>query len=316
MAIQRANPDLDASRVDLNKLRTFFVIAERGGVSAAAEKLALSRSAVSHCLTSLESSLGVPLFHRVGKRLVLTREGGLLRRAYGDAAGCIGDALEVIGEEASEVRGRIRLGLYPGFSRFRLAGLLDRFLAEHPGAGCRLVHGSRSDLLDGLLEGRLDFALSLRPRDRAVANRVRSTRLFEQSLVLAVSPRLRARARGAEAIAALPMIDYFRGEPLIDRWLGQHYRQHYGRRRPRSPHGNVRAWVGGGTDLALELCCRGVGGCVLPLDLVAPYRERGELHVIRGPKAALRDGIWLNQLAGARTSPIQSAFQEALASSG
>jgi LysR family cyn operon transcriptional activator len=301
-------PDLDASRVDLNKLRTFFVIAEQGGVSAAASRLALSRSAVSHSLAALESSLGVLLFDRVGKRLVLTREGSLLRRAYGDAEGRIGEALDAIGQEASEVRGWIRLGLYPGFSRFRLAGLLGRFLAEHAGARCRLVHGSRSELLAGLLEGRLDFALSLRPHDPAVASRVRSTRLFEQSLVLAVSPSLRPRARGVDAIHALPLVDYFRSEPLIDRWISHHY----GRRSRRASRDNVRAWVGSGTDLALELCCRGVGACVLPLDLVAPYRKRGELRVIRGPKAALQDGIWLNQLAGTRTSPIQSAFQEAL----
>ena len=166
--------------MDLNKLRTFFVIAERGGVTAAAERLALSRSAVSHSLASLEDALGVPLFHRVGKKLVLTREGAVLRRAYADIDDRIADAMDQIGEEAEEIRGWLRLGLYPGFSRFRLASVVERFRAAHPLSRVRLVHGSRADLQARLLSGRLDFALSLRPNAQPAESRIRSTRLFEQ----------------------------------------------------------------------------------------------------------------------------------------
>ena len=287
--------------VDLNKLRTFFVIAERGGVTAAAERLALSRSAVSHSLASLEDALGVPLFHRVGKKLVLTREGAVLRRAYADIDDRIADAMDQIGEEAEEIRGWLRLGLYPGFSRFRLASIVERFRAAHPLARVRLVHGSQADLQAQLLSGRLDFALSLQPAE----SRIRSTRLFEQSLVLAVSKSQRV-GRDFEKLAKLPIIDYFRGEPLIDRWA----RHHYGRRR--LPRVNVVVWTGGATDLALELTRRGVGACVLPQDLVAPYRKQGELTVIGGPRGTLRDGIWLNEIETTRTSPILSAFKQAL----
>jgi len=304
------DPALDAARVDLNKLRTFFVIAERGGVSAAASKLSLTRSAVSHSLASLESALGVPLFHRVGKKLLLTREGALLRQAYGDAEGRIGLALDAIGAEAVEVRGWIRLGLYPGFSRFRLAGVLAPFLASHAEARCRLVHDARDELLSRLLDGRLDFVLSLRTGDAATASRVRSAPLFEQSLVLAVARKPSKPSRsGFEAIARLPIIDYFRTDPLIDRWVAHHYGAE------RVPRANVRVWTGSGTDVALELALRGVGACVLPQDLVEPYVERGELSLLRGPHGDLRDGVWLSELSGARTGAIQSAFREALRAS-
>lgn len=296
---------MKSTRVDLNKLRTFFIIAERGGVSAAAERLALTRSAVSHSLASLEDMLGVPLFHRVGKKLVLTREGAVLRRAYADVDGLIGDALDQIGDEAGEVRGWIRLGLYPGFSRFRLATVVERFLAAHPKARVRLTQGSRDELQARLLSGRLDFALSLRPTERPNASRIRSTRLFEQSLVLAVEKGRRI-GNDFEKIATLPIVDYFHSEPLIDRWASHHY----GRRR--IPRANVVVWTRSGTDLALELTLRGVGACVLPQDLVSPYRKRGELTVIRGTRPPLRDGIWLNEIDAPRTSAIQTVFKEAL----
>ena len=48
-------------------------------MTAASRRLALTRSAVSHSLRALEASLGLPLFHRVGKRLIPTREGRVLR---------------------------------------------------------------------------------------------------------------------------------------------------------------------------------------------------------------------------------------------
>lgn len=300
------SPDgLDAARIDLNKLRSFAVIADQGGVSAAAEKLSLSRSAVSHSLAALESSLGVPLFHRVGRGLVLTPEGRTLRRAYAEAEGRIGAALESIGEETREVRGLLRLGLYPGFSRFRLAGLLDGFLAAHPAARCRMVHGTRSELQEALEAGRLDFLLSLEPREGDAARQVVSVPVFEQSLVLALRKDLRARGRGFEALADLPLVDYFRSEPLIDRWVAHHY--------PRnSVPPNVRVWVGAATDVALELTRRGLGACVLPADLVEPYRKEGELRVLRGPGEPLRDEIWLHQLATPRSSALHRAFRDTL----
>jgi len=297
---------VEVGNVDLNKLRTFFVIAESGGVSAAARRLSLTRSAVSHSLSGLEEGLGVRLFHRVGKQLVLTREGMALRRAYRDLEARLGAALDEIGGEPGALRGWIRLGLYPGFSRVRLAAVVQRFRGAHPDARVRLVHASRADLQERLLAGRLDFALSLRPTDAPAVRHIRSTRLAEQSLVLAAARGTRRVGQHVDKISALPVVDYFRGDPLIDRWTTHHYGPSRARRR------NVVVWVGGGTDLALELTVRGVGVCVLPEDLVDPYRRRGELRVIAGRRAPLRDGIWLNEIDAARESPIQAAFRAAL----
>ena len=76
---------MDLDRLDANKLLTFLAVAEAGGVTAASRRLALTRSAVSHSLRALEASLGLPLFHRVGKRMIPTREGRVLRGAVAAA---------------------------------------------------------------------------------------------------------------------------------------------------------------------------------------------------------------------------------------
>lgn len=68
----------------LRQMEVFSAIARSGTTSGAAEDIALSQSAVSASLSDLESALGVQLFDRVGKKLVLNGRGrALCRRAQG-----------------------------------------------------------------------------------------------------------------------------------------------------------------------------------------------------------------------------------------
>ena len=60
---------------DLRQLRFFVTVAELMNVSRAAEALNISQSALSRQLQALEEEIGLRLFDRVGKRLVLTAEG-------------------------------------------------------------------------------------------------------------------------------------------------------------------------------------------------------------------------------------------------
>ncbi len=296
--------NLNSLSVDLNKLRTFFAIAECGGVSAAASQLSLTRSAISHSLAGLESSLEVTLFHRVGRKLVLTREGLLLHKAYSEIEGQITSALDEIRDGDPEVRGWIRLGLFVGFSRLQLSSVLEHFLNEYPHARVRTVYGSRAELLDGLLEGRLDFGLALQGPPTPSA--IRSSHLFDQQLVLAVRDRPRGKI-DFDAISRLSFVDFFRSGPLIDRWVAHHFGK-----RHRIDRSRIRVWADSSSDLALELARNGVGATVLASNLVEPLRKRKELAVIHGPRKPLRDGIWLNELADVRSTRIQAAFRSAL----
>ncbi len=65
--------------MDWDKLKTFQAAAETGSLTAAAERLALSQSAVSRQIASLEEYLGMPLFHRHARGLLLTEQGQILQ---------------------------------------------------------------------------------------------------------------------------------------------------------------------------------------------------------------------------------------------
>ncbi len=61
---------------DWNLLRAFSATAEAGSLSAAARKLDLTQPTLSRQIAALEAALGVTLFERIGRRLVITAVGG------------------------------------------------------------------------------------------------------------------------------------------------------------------------------------------------------------------------------------------------
>lgn len=73
--------------MDWDKLRTFHAVAEAGSFTHAGDTLNLSQSAVSRQISTLEESLGVTLFHRHARGLILTEQGELLQKAARDIFG-------------------------------------------------------------------------------------------------------------------------------------------------------------------------------------------------------------------------------------
>lgn len=73
--------------MDWDKLRIFHSVAQAGSFTGAGEMLNLSQSAVSRQISTLEESLGVSLFHRHARGLILTEQGEILQKATEDIAG-------------------------------------------------------------------------------------------------------------------------------------------------------------------------------------------------------------------------------------
>ena len=71
-------------RMDWDKLRVFHAVADAGSFTHAGEVLNLSQSAVSRQIHSLEESLGLLLFHRHARGLIMTESGELLYRTVHD----------------------------------------------------------------------------------------------------------------------------------------------------------------------------------------------------------------------------------------
>lgn len=292
---------MELSQIDLNKLHVFFAVAEQGGVTAASRKLALTPSAVSQSLSALEQSLGAKLFDRVGRRLVMTREGRLLRGRFRSYQQALQETLSELADEDAPVRGLVRLGLSLGVPRTRIADQLASFGAKHPATSVRVYYAPLSDLNERLLAGSIDFALSFDPEGEALG-RIRSLRLFSQELVLVAARKWWKQKFDLDHLRGVPIVDYYQSAPLITRWVQHHYRR-------KSPRLKVRYWAAT-TDLAIELILKGAGVGVLPRELAAPYLKAKRLRLVGSSRAELVDFIWLKELENAYRGPALGAFRE------
>lgn len=122
-----------ARDLDLNLLRVFLVVADRGSVTDAAAQLYLTQPAVSAALKRLNAAVGAPLFARQGRRLVLTARGASLRaRAAPLLEALIEAATAPEAFDPATSERVVRLGLSDLFDRLLLPSLLARFAERAP----------------------------------------------------------------------------------------------------------------------------------------------------------------------------------------
>ena len=101
--------------MDWDKLRVFHAVAEAGSLTHAGETLHLSQSAVSRQIRGLEDTLGVTLFHRHARGLILTEQGELLLEATREMTRRLVAAGARIRDSKDEVFGELRVTTTVGF---------------------------------------------------------------------------------------------------------------------------------------------------------------------------------------------------------
>ncbi|WP_136066680.1 LysR family transcriptional regulator [Modicisalibacter radicis] len=116
----------------LDDLAFFQRLARCGSLTATAQELGMSLSAVSKRLKQLESRLGVELASRTTRRLSLTAEGELYRRRGAAILDELGELEGALSARQAALSGQLRINATFGFGRRHVAPLVSRFTAEHP----------------------------------------------------------------------------------------------------------------------------------------------------------------------------------------
>lgn len=118
--------------MDWDKLRIFHAVAEAGSFTHAGETLNLSQSAVSRQISSLEESLGVTLFHRHARGLLLTEQGELLHKTARDIFGKLSMIEGQISDSKQLPEGPMRITVAEFIGSTWLAPRLGKLREEHP----------------------------------------------------------------------------------------------------------------------------------------------------------------------------------------
>lgn len=142
--------------MDWDKLRIFYMVAKAGSFTHAGETLNLSQSAVSRHVSSFEEDLGLTLFHRHARGLILTEQGEMLFKASSE----IFSRMMAIEGQLSDARhsteGELSVTLPEFLGTSWLAPHIGQFRAQHPEVSLTM-----------LLDDRI-FNLGLREADAAI----------------------------------------------------------------------------------------------------------------------------------------------------
>lgn len=168
-------------------IHALTVLADAGSFTAAAQRLNLSKAAMSQRIAELEASAGVPLVQRTTRSMQLTDAGRQLVAATQGAFATIDQAFSAVRDLAHAPAGRLRVTAPVALARQRIVPLLPGFLAAHPALQVEL---DLSDRLRPLAQEGFDLAIrhTSTPPDTHVAWKLRETRS-----VLLASPAYLAR---------------------------------------------------------------------------------------------------------------------------
>jgi DNA-binding transcriptional LysR family regulator len=149
----------------LQQLTYFLAAAEHGSFTAAADALGLARPSVSEQIGNLEAELGVALFVRAGRQLVLTDAGRLLQPEAERALAAAGDAAEIVRRARTLTGGTASLGTFSTAHHLLLPGLVEDFVRRHPEVAVRVVGENSVQLVEAVRGGRLEAGLVALPID-------------------------------------------------------------------------------------------------------------------------------------------------------
>jgi DNA-binding transcriptional LysR family regulator len=174
------------SRVTIVNLETLCWIARLGSFTAAAERLNTTQPAVSKRIKDLEEAVGVPLFHRQGRRMELTMQGrDLVQRAQPLLSRL--DEVAVFREHPEAATGTIRMGVGEIVAVTWFAQLMARLRRQMPGVNYEVEVGLTVNMRHKLEVGLLDVAILAAPVD---AGQLVGTSIGNVSLLWAASAEL------------------------------------------------------------------------------------------------------------------------------
>jgi len=194
--------------IEVRHLRSLVAIADSRKISAAAERVHLTQSALSHQIRALEAHYDVMLFERSRQGVQFTRAGERLVALARDVLARIADAEREVVRLKDDTRGEFRVALECHTCFDWLMPVMDEFRRRWPEVEVDLVAGFHPNPIELLSNGKADLVVGSRP-PRLRPFHVTPLFRFEIVVVMAKEHRLRARRRiGPDDVRGETLITY------------------------------------------------------------------------------------------------------------
>ncbi|QWA11263.1 LysR family transcriptional regulator [Sodalis ligni] len=265
-------------QIDLGLLNAVIAVAKAGGFREAARATSSNPSRLSDAVRRAEQQLGVRLFHRTTRTVVLTEAGEILLQRLLPAMSEVESALDAVNGFRKTPAGTLRLNVPVSAARLVLPGIVPAFLARYPDIQLEIT--AESNVIDIFSAG----------SDAGI----RYDENLEQDMIaVPIGPR-----RQRYAIAASPSYLDRRGRPEHPRELLRHAClrgkfasgvlpewefEKNGEVVKLKPSGPLIVNIGAGVDLAVETAMAGIGIIQLFEEWLRPHFASGALEPILEP---------------------------------
>ncbi|MGH8779670.1 LysR substrate-binding domain-containing protein [Paraburkholderia sp.] len=260
--------------MDVADLKTFEAVARHGSMNKAASELHTVQSNVTARIRALEDELGLPLFRRHARGVIVTPAGQRMLPFVGRITRLIAE-VQAAAQDDGAPSGSLTLGSLETTTALRLSPLLTEFAKTWPSVRLVVSSGTTARLVQDVVEYRLEGAFVAGPIDHPDLHQ---EAIFTEELVLVASP-------GVQSLKDLTKIPDLK---TVVFQFGCSYRQRLETFLAGLGIVAARPLEFGSLDAIVGCVSAGVGVTLLPRAIVASAHEAGKVSIHRLPREVAR----------------------------
>ena len=257
--------------MEIGQLQAFLQAVHLHSFSRAAEAIGVTQPSLSARILGLESELGDPLFHRIGRGVRLTDAGRAFLPYVQRAMDTLQTGRDALEASRTASAGKLHIGAARSISTNVLPGILETFHERHPGVDVAIKTGRSTEVLDWVLSEEIQVGLA-----REIVHPDLVTKhLYDEQIVLVTHPQHPFATSGRAsiyAVASQPLIVYDKESTyfvLIDKVC-----------REAGIAPNIQMDLDS-IESTKKMIERGLGVSFLPLNALARELELGTLAQVR-----------------------------------
>ena len=274
------------NRGDLSDLTSFVAIADQLSFRAAALRLGVTPSALSHSMRQLEERLGMRLLNRTTRSVSLTDAGLRLLERLRPAINQVVDALEDLNRERGRPFGRLRIHAGHTAAAAVVAPVWQRFLSTYPDVQLELQVSEAA--IDIVAKG---FDAGIGPQNRAAADMIAVRVTGPMKIAVVGAPSyfaLQRRPRTPEDLAGHSCVQYRReADGAVFDWLFERN----GKSQKASVEGRLMV---NNPDLAVRAAVDGLGIAYTNEARAEPFLRSGQLIRVLEDWSPSFEGLFLH----------------------
>ena len=285
--------------MNLSQLKAFLAVAQDRSFSRAAEKLYLTQPAVSKQIQALEEALGMRLFDRVGRSILLTQAGNILHDHAHIAFQTLEEARETINQLRGLQRGHLRISAASTIGTYMLPQPLGELKAQFPGIEISLAITNKARVVQQVLSHEVELGFVGPPVEPA---ELEMEEYLLDELVLIMAPTHRLAREESVGVAELAE------EVFILREQGSGTREIMEEELGRVRVSLKKAMELGSTEAIKQAVAANLGVSIVSKFAISLEILQGRLAVARLPELNLRRQLFVIHHGGRTLSPAAQEF--------